>query len=81
MFEIDDPGTEIYAEAARGYDIYNRTHTNWGATTYSVVHRIEEHVAAFASGVTNMGLVAIRGFWVDPDLRGRGVGAGIMAFL
>lgn len=80
-FEIEDPGTSVYAEIARRFDAYNREHTNWDWTTFSVIHRVGEYVAASARGVTNMGLVEIRGFWVDQDLRGRGVGSAMMAAL
>lgn len=81
VFEIDDPGTAIYAEIAGRFDRYNREHTNWDWSTFSVVHRRGDHVAASARGVTNMGLVEIRGFWVDADLRGQGVGSAMMVAL
>lgn len=80
-FSIEDPGTAIYAEIAGRFDRYNREHTNWDWSTFSVVHRIEDHVAASARGVTNMGLVEIRGFWVDASLRGEGIGTAMMAAL
>ena len=80
-FEIDDPGNAVYADIAGRFDRYNREHTNWDWSTFSVIHRQGDRVAASARGVTNMGLVEIRGFWVDADQRGRGIGTAMMAAL
>ena len=80
-FEIEDPGTAIYAEIAGRFDKFNREHTNWDWSTFSVVYRTGKHVSASTRGVTNMGLVEIRGFWVDEALRGHGIGSAMMAAL
>lgn len=80
-FEIEDPGTAIYAEIAQRFDTYNRSQTNWDWTTFSVIYRAGHHVAASARGVTNMGLVEVRGFWVDADVRGQGIGSAMMTCL
>ena len=80
-FEIEDPGTAVYAEIARRFDAYNREHTNWDWTSFSLVYRVDDHVAASARGVTNMGLVEIRGFWVDECLRKNGIGSAMMKAL
>lgn len=81
QFEIDDPGSAIYAEIAGRFDRFNREHTNWDWSAFSVNYRLGDHVAASARGITNMGLVEIRGFWVDADLRGRGIGSAMMTAL
>lgn len=78
QFEIEDPGTATYAGIAKRFDTFNREHTNWDWTTFSVVYSENGTIGASARGVTNMGLVEIRGFWVDPDLRGKGVGSAMM---
>ena len=78
LFEIVEPDTAIYAEIAQRFDAFNREHTNWDWTAFSVVHHVRNDVVAAARGVTNMGLVEIRGVWVDPDLRGSGLGAQMM---
>ena len=80
-FEIEDPGTATYAEISKRFDAYNRVHTNWDWTTFSVTHRLDGRIVASARGVTNMGLVEIRGFWVDEDLRKQGIGSAMMAAL
>lgn len=81
QFEIDDPGNAIYAEIAHRFDRYNREHTNWDWSTFSINYREGDYIAASARGVTNMGLVEIRGFWVDTDIRGRGIGSAMMSAL
>ena len=78
-FEIVGADAELYAEIVRRFENFNREHTNWGAETYSAVRRRGGRVVAAARGITNMGLVEIRGVWVDPDLRGNGLGRGLMA--
>ena len=77
-FEIDDPGNATYLEIAKRFDQYNRAFTNWAWTSYSVTLRDADRITASARGVTNMGMVEIRGFWVDADLRGRGIGTALM---
>ena len=78
-FEIVGADAELYAEIVRRFEDYNKSHTNWGAETFSAVLRGHERIVAAARGITNMGLVEIRGVWVDPELRGRGLGRGLMA--
>ncbi|MEM7424288.1 MAG: GNAT family N-acetyltransferase [Pseudomonadota bacterium] len=77
-FEIVEPDPKIYAEIARRFDAHNRALTSWDWTSYSIVVREGEHVAASARGVTNMGLVEIRGVWIDPDRRGSGLGQALV---
>jgi GNAT superfamily N-acetyltransferase len=78
-FEIVGADAELYAEIVRRFEAYNRVHTNWGAETYAAVLRRGGRAVAAARGITNMGLVEIRGVWVDPELRGKGLGRGLMA--
>lgn len=78
-FEIVELDGEVYAEIARRFDAFNREHANWDWSAFSAVWREAGHVAAAARGVTNMGLVEIRGVWVDPDRRGAGLGRALMA--
>ncbi|MEL7469954.1 MAG: GNAT family N-acetyltransferase [Pseudomonadota bacterium] len=80
-FEVIDPDNAVYAEVAGRFDGYNRQFTNWNWTTFSVVCRDGDHVVAAARGITNMGLVEIRGFWVDEDHRGSGLGTKMMRAL
>ena len=80
-FRVTDQDTAIYADIARRFDRYNREHTNWDWTAFSVVCGNSGNVAASARGVTNMGLVEIRGFWVDEDQRGKGIRSAMMTAL
>ena len=81
LLEIVDPDAEVYAEITSRFGHHNRQFADWAATTFSVVHRTGAHIAAAARGVTNMGLVEIRGVWVDADLRGTGMGRAVMVEL
>jgi GNAT superfamily N-acetyltransferase len=78
-FEIVESDNELHAEIARRFDAFNRQHTSWDWTTFSLVLREAERVVAAGRGVTNMGLVEIRGLWIEPGLRGRGVGSRLLA--
>ncbi|MEM9059395.1 MAG: GNAT family N-acetyltransferase [Pseudomonadota bacterium] len=77
-FEVIDPDTTVYAEIAGRFDEYNRRFTNWDWTTFSVACRNGDRIVAAARGITNMQLVEVRGFWVDDDWRGQGLGTGLM---
>ena len=80
-FEIVEPDGELYSDIVRRFEAHNRAHTNWSAQTFSIVQRDGGRVVAAARGVVNMGLVEIRGVWVNPDLRGRGIGRALMEAL
>lgn len=78
-FEIVAPDDALYAELARRFDAWNRTQTDWDWTTFSIALREEGRLLAAGRGIVNMGLVEIRGLWVDPDFRGRGIGRRLLA--
>ncbi len=81
QFELVEPDDALYAEIAGRFTDYNRRFTDWSWTTFSLAFRENGRVVASARGVTNMGLVELRGFWVDEDRRGRGLGRRMMAAL
>lgn len=78
-FELVAPDDAIYAEVARRFDAWNRTVSGWDWTIFSIVLRENGRIVAAGRGVTNMGLVEIRGLWVEAGLRGRGVGRRLLA--
>lgn len=80
-FEIVTDDQEIYADISRRFEAHNRQFTNWHGEVFSTVMRDKGRIIAAARGATNMGLVEIRGFWVDPDQRGQGLGTGLMTAL
>ena len=80
-FQIVEPDGELYADIIRRFEAYNRQHTSWGAGVFSVARYASGRAIAAARGILNMGLVEIRGVWIDPDLRGTGMGRALMAAL
>ena len=78
-FEIVEPDDAVYADIARRFDAHNRRHADWNWTSFSLVLRENGQVVAAGRGVTNMGLVEIRGLWVEPDRRGQGIGRRLLA--
>ncbi len=80
-FQIVEPDMDLYAEIIRRFEGFNRAHTSWGAEVFSVVKRSGERAVAAARGVVNMGVVEIRGVWIDDNLRGAGLGRALMAVL
>jgi len=77
-FQVIANDIEIYAEISRRFETYNQTFTNWGGEVFSVVKTDASRIVAAARGATNMGLIEIRGFWVDEDRRGQGLGRAMM---
>ena len=77
-FQIVDNDAEIYAEISQRFQVHNQTFTNWGGEVFSVVRVDAGRIVAAARGATNMGLVEIRGLWLDEDLRGQGLGRTLM---
>ena len=80
-FEIVEPDDAVYADIARRFDGHNRRHSDWNWSAFSIVLRERGQVVAAGRGVTNMGLVEIRGLWVEPDWRGQGIGRRLLAAL
>ena len=79
--EIVEPDDAVYADIARRFDGHNRRHSDWNWSAFSIVLRERGQVVAAGRGVTNMGLVEIRGLWVEPDWRGQGIGRRLLAAL
>jgi GNAT superfamily N-acetyltransferase len=77
--EIETPGQETY-EALNGRLVdFNRMHTNWGTTAFTVVLRDSAGgVRGGAHGVVRMQAVEIRSVWLDGDQRGQGFGRKIV---
>ena len=78
-FQLVEQDAALHAEIIRRFEVFNRDATDWGATTYSMVARRDGEIIATARGITNMGLVEIRGVWVEPAQRHAGLGARLVA--
>lgn len=79
VFEIVEPDDAVYAEIARRFDTHNRGLADWNWTSFSLVLREAGCVVAAGRGVTNMGLVEVRGLWVEPHARAQGLGRRLLA--
>ena len=77
-FQVVDHDADLHADIVRRFEGFNRSRTDWGAETFSVALSAGGRVVAAARGILNMGLVEIRGVWVNPDLRGAGTGRAMM---
>jgi GNAT superfamily N-acetyltransferase len=78
-FELVEPDDAVYADIARRFDAHNRARSDWHWTSFSLVLRRSGSITAAGRGVTNMGLVEIRGLWVEPAARGLGIGSRLLA--
>lgn len=72
--EVFDGDIEIYREIVRRFEAFNRKHVDWGAEVFTVARHDGDRLVAGARGIVNLGLVEIRGVWVDPAQRGLGLG-------
>ncbi|MEM9010140.1 MAG: GNAT family N-acetyltransferase [Pseudomonadota bacterium] len=79
LIEEDD---DLHEEMVARLRAENRRATNWNRRTFSIAHRgPDNEIIAAGRGILNMGLVEIRGVWIDPGWRGRGMGRGLLSAL
>ena len=78
-FELVEPDDAVYADIARRFEVWNRQRTGWHWATFSLVLREGGRLIAAGRGITNMGVVEIRGLWVEPQQRGHGIGSRLLA--
>lgn len=79
QLELFEGDTDLYREIVRRFETYNRRHVDWGAQVFTIAQREDGRLVAGARGIVNLGLVEIRGVWVDPDRRGKGLGRRLIA--
>lgn len=77
--EIETPGDPAYEELNGRLVAHNRDHSSWQRETFTVTALTADRLlAGGVRGVINMGLVEVRGLWVDPGHRGSGLGERLM---
>ena len=75
QIEIETPGDEIYAELNGRLVRFNRENADWTHDAFTVVaYGADGALAGGVRGIVNMGLVEVRGLWVDPPYRNIGLG-------
>lgn len=79
LTEIIEPDQDVYAEYSENFTAYNAAHSTWDIQTFSVVTRREGRIVGGCRGNVNMGALEVRGLWVDPNLRGSGLGSKLLA--
>lgn len=77
--EVIEPDDDVYAAYAENFPAYNATRSTWAIQTFSIVHRRAGKILAGGRGIVNMGALEVRGLWVDPEMRGTGLGAALLA--
>lgn len=78
-FETQSPGDEAYGELNERLLQFNTEHAPWQRETFTIVAKDDGgRTGGGVRGVVNMGLIEIRGLWVDEDLRGTGLGRQLM---
>lgn len=78
-FRLVEPDDHLYATLVRRFDAWNRCQSDWGWETFGLALYDRGSLQAGGRGIVNMGLVEIRGLWVEPELRGRGIGRKLLA--
>ena len=81
-FDIETPGDDTYAELNARLVAFNEAHVPWQPDRFTVAARDEDGVLCGGARATvNMGLVEVRGLWLDESVRGTGLGREIMVAL
>lgn len=78
-FRLITRDEKFYTDIVRRFERWNRQETDWDWATFSIAWLEKRQLRAAGRGIVNMGLVEIRGVWVEPEWRGRGIGRELMA--
>lgn len=80
--EIEEPGNDTFAGLVDRLGRENLSRPPWDRRTFTLVLRAQGgRLIGGAHAILNMGLVEVRGLWVDPARRGEGLGRSLLAAL
>jgi GNAT superfamily N-acetyltransferase len=80
--KIETPGDELYADLNGRLVRFNHDKADWTHDAFTVASYGQDGaLIGGARGVVNMGLVEVRGLWIDPPYRNIGLGARLMMTL
>lgn len=80
--EIEEPGSDTFAGLVDRLGRENLSRSPWDRRTFTLVLRAQGgRLIGGAHAILNMGLVEVRGLWVDPARRGEGLGRSLLAAL
>ncbi|MEM8788932.1 MAG: GNAT family N-acetyltransferase [Pseudomonadota bacterium] len=81
-FVLIEEDAALMEEISARLSAANRAAAPWDRQTFSVAHRDPSgRIVAAGQVRLNMGLAELRRVWVDPDRRGRGLGAELVGHL
>ena len=78
-FDLAEPDDEIFATLAARFSEYNASFSTWNRQSFCIFQRVDNRIVAGGRGIVNMGALEVRGLRVDESLRGRGIGAKLLA--
>ena len=76
--EKDD---DVYAQYSANFAAFNKEKGGLDSNTFSIIKRASTNpkvIQAGGRGIIYLGTLEIRGLWVDPELRGTGLGHQIL---
>ena len=79
--ELVSPDDHEYARYSANFAAYNKALGGLESETFSIIKRDAENrerIVGGGRGQVYLGALEIRGLWVDPDLRGTGLGHRIL---
>ena len=80
--EIEEPGSDTFAGLVDRLGRENLSRSPWDRRTFTLVLRAQGgRLIGGAHAILNMGLVEVRGLWIDPARRGEGLGRSLLAAL
>ncbi|MEO0681455.1 MAG: GNAT family N-acetyltransferase [Pseudomonadota bacterium] len=77
-FDLEEPDDAVHAEVSGRFRDYNAERSGWTVQTFSLVRREAGEIVAGGRGLVYLGALEVRGLWVDPSLRGTGLGAALL---
>lgn len=76
--ELVEPDHEVYADYSSRFTDYNAAQAGWTIESFSYVHRVGDLIVGGGRGHVYLGVLEIRGLWVDEVRRGTGLGSKLL---
>ncbi|MEM0976399.1 MAG: GNAT family N-acetyltransferase [Pseudomonadota bacterium] len=76
--ELIEQDAEVYADYSARFGDYNKAETGWKIETFSIINRDSDRIIGGGRGHVYLGILEIRGLWVNEDKRGTGLGSKLL---